>query len=170
MLLPRPSLGSKASNLLRKAGFIPGTVRLGAHLLPIIVCAKLINRLPYKQQFNAILNGRLLTLTLSRYQLDPISFEIQHIEYCQHQRALTCTLTRILLFNATNCAAVRSGAKFKMLQTRLNLVGESSLAPNYIKADISECVKGDDVVLTCLRYKRAQFVTSQARNVLATIR
>ncbi|AUG34180.1 50S ribosomal protein L25 [Candidatus Hodgkinia cicadicola] len=170
VLLPRPKLGSKACKLLRSAGFVPGTIRACANLLPVSVCAKLIKRLSYRRSIDSILNNEAITLKLIRYQLDPVSFEIRHVEYQQCKRALASATARVLIFNATSCAAVRSGAKFKVLRTKLNLVGEASLAPNYIKVDISECLKGDDIVLVRLRCKRTQFATTEPRCVLATIR
>ncbi|AUG91527.1 50S ribosomal protein L25 [Candidatus Hodgkinia cicadicola] len=169
-LLSRPKLGSKACKLLRSAGFIPGVIRACDRSLPVSVCAKLIRRLSYKQSVRATLNNESISLKLVRYQLDPVSFEIRHVEYQRCKRTLANTTARVLIFNATGCAAVRSGAKFKVLRTKLNLVGEASLAPNYIKVDISECVKGDDIVLVRLRCKRTQFATTESHCVLATIR
>ncbi len=169
-LLPRPKLGSRACKLLRAAGFIPGTITLRAHTVPISVCAKLIKRLPYRRSVRALLNNKIISLKLTRYQLDPVSFEIRHVEYQQSKLALASARTRVLVFNATNCAAVKSGAKLKMLRTELNLVGEASLAPNYIKANVSECVKGGDIEITRLRCKQTQLVTPEARCVLITVR
>ncbi|XXN13596.1 MAG: hypothetical protein AAI902_00710 [Candidatus Hodgkinia cicadicola] len=170
VLLPRPKLGSKACKLLRSAGFIPGIVRTCEYSLPVSVCAKLIRRLSYRQSVQAMLNSEIITLKLTRYQLDPVSFEIRHVEYQRCKNVLANTTARVLIFNATSCAAVKSGAKFKVLQTKLNLVGEVSLSPNYIKADISECLKGDDIALVSLRCKRTQFATTEPRCVLVTIR
>ncbi|ATW06162.1 50S ribosomal protein L25 [Candidatus Hodgkinia cicadicola] len=169
-LLPRPKLGSKACKLLRSAGFIPGIIRTRANLLPVSVCAKLIKRLSYRRSVNSILNNEAISLKLIRYQLDPVSFEIRHVEYQQCERTLANTTARVLIFNATSCAAVRSGAKFKVLRTKLNLIGEASLAPNYIKVDMNECLKGDDIALVRLRCKRAQFATTEPHCVLVTIR
>ncbi|AUG33876.1 50S ribosomal protein L25 [Candidatus Hodgkinia cicadicola] len=170
VLLHRPKLGSKACKLLRSAGFIPGIIRTRANSLPVSVCAKLIKRLSYRRSVTSILNNEVITLKLVRYQLDPVSSEIRHVEYQQCKRTLANTAARVLIFNATSCAAVRSGAKFKVLQTKLNLVGEASLAPNYIKVDISECLKGDDIVLVRLRCSRTQFATTESHCVLVTIR
>ncbi|XXM93287.1 MAG: hypothetical protein AAI946_00740 [Candidatus Hodgkinia cicadicola] len=118
----------------------------------------------------ALLGGQVVTLKLLRYQLDPVSFEIQHVEYQQCERTLASTLTRVLVFNATGCAAVKSGAEFKLLRTKLDLIGETSFAPNYVKVDMSECISGDDIVVTHLCYKQARFVTTEWRCVLATVR
>lgn len=170
VLLPRPELGSKACKLLRSAGFVPAIIRTCERPLPVSVCAKLIRRLSYKQSVHSILNNEVITLKLVRYQLDPVSFEIRHIEYQRCTRALANSTARVLIFNATNCAAVRSGAKFKVLKTKLSFVGEASLAPNYIKVDVSECLKGDDIVLARLRRKRAQFATTEPCCVLVTVR
>ncbi|XXM90109.1 hypothetical protein AADW59_00755 [Candidatus Hodgkinia cicadicola] len=170
-LLPRSQTGSRACKLLRAAGFIPGIVRLGIeHTLAVSVCAKAIKRLPYKQCMRAVLNGEAMVIRLSRYQLDPVSYDIQHVEYELCKRVLAHTLARVLMFNLTNCAAVKLGAKIKTLKTRVNLIGEISLSPNYIKADVSEHTKGDDVLLTRLHYKCVQFATTEPHCVLATIR
>ncbi|AIC63836.1 50S ribosomal protein L25/general stress protein Ctc [Candidatus Hodgkinia cicadicola] len=170
VLLPRPKLGSKACKLLRSAGFIPGIIRACERSLPVSVCAKLIRRLPYRRSVQAVLNNKIIALKLTRYQLDPVSFEIRHVEYQRCKSVLANSTARVLIFNATGCAAVKSGAKFKVLHTKLNLVGEVSLSPNYIKVDISDCLKGDDIALARLRCKRAQFATTESRCVLVTIR
>ncbi|AUG91401.1 50S ribosomal protein L25 [Candidatus Hodgkinia cicadicola] len=134
-LLPRPKLGSKACKLLRSAGgkVILGIIRTCDRSLPVSVCAKLIRRLLHKRSARSILNNESISLKLVRYQLDPVSFEVRRVECQRCEHALANTTARVLIFNATSCAAVSSGAKFKVLQTKLNLVGEASLAPNYIK-------------------------------------
>ncbi|XXN19722.1 MAG: hypothetical protein AAJB65_00695 [Candidatus Hodgkinia cicadicola] len=169
VLLPRPRRGSKACKLLRASGFVPGVVKIGNNITAVSVCAKSIRRLSYKQTTYATLNNKIVALALTRYQLDPVSFEIQHIEYTECQRALANTATRILVFKSANCAIVRSGAKPKTLHTVLNIIGEASLAPNYIKINISEYVKGENVIITRLRCKCIQFATTEPDCVLVAI-
>ncbi|ATY93583.1 50S ribosomal protein L25 [Candidatus Hodgkinia cicadicola] len=168
-LLPRLRRGSKACKLLRASGFVPGLIRIDKRVISVCVCVKLIKRLSYRQIVCATLSSQVMFLKLAHYQLNPMTFEIQHVEYHDCKRALNNTETRILVFKSANCALVRSGAKPKTLYTTLNVIGEASVAPNYIKVDISEYVKGENVIMTRLCCKCVQFATTKPNCVLVTM-
>lgn len=169
-MLQRPKLGSKSSRKLRSAGFVPGFVKtLSSQTISIAVCSKLLKKLSYKQTGFAKVNNELVPVKLVRYQLDPITSKFQHIEYQQCSRLLASTPARVLVFNATSCNVVNSGGKFKALQTKTSLVGDSEITPNYVKIDASGCSKGDVIKLVHLRCKHIQFACCLLNNVLATI-
>ncbi|XXM93614.1 hypothetical protein AAHH87_00625 [Candidatus Hodgkinia cicadicola] len=169
-MLQRPKLGSKSSRKLRSAGFVPGFLKtLSSQTVAITVASKLLRKLSYKQTALAKIGNKLVPVKLVRYQLDPITSEFQHIEYQQCNRLLASTPARVLVFNATSCAAVKSGGKFKALQTKTNLVGDSEITPNYVKLDVSEYSKGDVIKLAHLRCKHIQFASCSLNNVLAAV-
>ncbi|MFP3018959.1 MAG: hypothetical protein ACEY26_00885 [Candidatus Hodgkinia cicadicola] len=132
-LTRRHSAGSSRCRTLRRCGLIPAALRFpGGWTVAAAVAASQIRRMSYRQLRHFEVNGSQVPALPIRWQLNPLTREIQHIEYeTLNKRIVRCKVPSFCV----NFADVAGSVK-PTFPSR-NVITNVSLVPNYVKLDVS---------------------------------
>ncbi|MGP1914656.1 MAG: hypothetical protein ACTS5P_00545 [Candidatus Hodgkinia cicadicola] len=137
-LTQRHTAGSSYSRKLKRCGLIPAVLRFpGGWTVATSVASSQIRRMSYRQLRLFEVNGSRIPLLPIRWQLNPLTREVQHIEYeVLTKRIVRCEVPLLYV----NCAD-GAGTVKPNVSTR-NVITNVSLVPNYVKLDASSFVEG----------------------------
>ncbi|MGP1918169.1 MAG: hypothetical protein ACTS4U_00450 [Candidatus Hodgkinia cicadicola] len=145
-LTRRHTAGSSHCRSLRRCGLIPAVLRFpGGWAVATAVASSQIRRMSYRQLRHFEVNGSRVPALPVRWQLNPLTREIQHIEYeALDKRIVRCKAPSFCV----NFADVAGGVKTTF--PCLEVIANVSLVPNYVKLDVSNFEGGTAPTVECI--------------------
>lgn len=163
-LIQRYITGSSCK--LQRCGLITATLRTTeGTITPIAIPSSLIKRLPYKQLQTFGLNGSKALAIPTNWQINPLTREIQHIDYVMLNKQLMINKVPILFISTTNV-----GNHIKPASIRVNAISGVSIMPNYVKVDMSSFDEGITPTITSIvnRFQRVILFPADANLSVVT--
>ncbi len=129
------------TGLLRTHGFISGLLWISSSLsLKVFYIGLNQHRLSYRSLFYLDFEGRMLCVLVNAFRIDPVSYDVVHVECKQLTRLLICVKVPVLFYNADKCPLIKSGKRIKVFLSTVSLLCSSAFFPNYIKVNLECCV------------------------------
>ncbi|MGP1916667.1 MAG: hypothetical protein ACTS6G_04640 [Candidatus Hodgkinia cicadicola] len=142
-LIQRSTAGSSYSRKLKRCGMIPAVLHFpGGWTVATAVASSQIRRMPFRQLRLFEVNGSRIPMLPIRWQLNPLTRTIQHIEYeVLNKRIMNCEVPLLCVNFADTVGNI------KPFVSRRNVITNTSLVPNYVKLDLSSFVEDCTPVL-----------------------
>ncbi|MGP1911290.1 MAG: hypothetical protein ACTS4T_00500 [Candidatus Hodgkinia cicadicola] len=145
-LTRRHTAGSSHCRTLRRYGLIPAVLHFpGGWTVATAVASSQIRRMSYRQLRHFEVNGSQVPALPVRWQLNPLTRELQHIEYeVLNQRIVRCEVPSICVNFANIVGSVKSIVPCR------NVITNVSLVPNYVKLDVSSFARDNVPSVECI--------------------
>ncbi|PIM95126.1 50S ribosomal protein L25 [Candidatus Hodgkinia cicadicola] len=166
-LITRDKTGSTPCCKTKRNNFIPGTIKTTTnHIIPILVGNGIMKKLTYKQRLVVVVNKIIMNVILKHYQICIKTRQIQNVEYYQTFYKLSKTLIPIIFVNEDRIN--KSSTKLLKITSKLIVVSNTDLIPNYIKIMSSDFLTGNKVMFNKLNYRH--LITTSNMTMISTVK